>query len=120
AATGGTITRAMTIPSSYRIHIGTASSSCDTTSGGVKIAPATKAPTITYGLIARNFSSETMRRRTSTITTTGTSNVTPNATNIVSTNDRYLSMSVIIVTPAGAYAAKKWNAIGNTRKYAND
>ena len=28
-------------------------------------------------------------------------------------------MSVIIVTPAGAYAAKKWNAIGNTRKYAN-
>ena len=54
--------------------------------------------------------------RTSTITTTGTSNVTPNAMNIVSTNDRYLSMSVIIVTPAGAYAAKKPNAIGNTTK----
>ena len=85
----------------------------------MKIAPTTKAPTITYGLIERNFSSETMRRRTSTITTTGTSNVTPNATNIVSTKDRYLSMSVIIVTPAGAYAAKKWKAIGKTRKYAN-
>jgi sec-independent protein translocase protein TatC len=35
------------------------------------------------------------------MTTTGTSNVIPNAMNIVSTNDRYLSMSVIIVTPAG-------------------
>ena len=57
-----------------------------------------------------------MRMRTSTITTTGTSNVIPNAMNIVSTNDRYLSMSVIIVTPSGAYAAKKPNAIGKTRK----
>ena len=39
--------------------------------------------------------------RTSTTTTTGVSNVSPNAMNIVSTNDRYLSMSVIICTPGG-------------------
>ena len=39
--------------------------------------------------------------RTSTTTTTGVSNVMPKAMNIVSTNERYLSMSVIIVTPAG-------------------
>ena len=39
--------------------------------------------------------------RTSTMTMTGTSNVMPKARNIASTNDRYLSMSVIICTPAG-------------------
>src|SRR5439155_147273 len=45
---------------------------------------------------------ETTPKRTSTMTTTGVSNVMPKAMNIVSTNERYLSMSVIIVTPAGA------------------
>jgi len=68
----------------------------------VKTAPAMNAPTITYARMERSHSSVTIRIRTSTITTTGTSKVIPNATNIVSTNDRYLSMSVIIVTPAGA------------------
>ena len=34
--------------------------------------------------------------------TTGTSNVMPKAMNMVSTKERYLSMSVIICTPAGA------------------
>ncbi len=43
-----------------------------------------------------------MPRRTSTTTITGVSKVRPNAMNIVSTNDRYLSMSVIICTPVGA------------------
>ena len=71
------------------------------TSGGVKIAPTTKAPTITYGRIDRSFCSETTPMRTSTTTTTGVSNVMPNAMNIVRTNDRYLSMSVIICTPTG-------------------
>ena len=47
------------------------------------------------------FSSDTTRSRTSTITITGVSNVMPKAMNMVSTNDRYLSMSVIIVTPGG-------------------
>ncbi len=65
-------------------------------------APTTNAPTITYERIAFSFSIVTMRRRTSTSTITGTSNVTPKAMNMVSTNDRYLSMSVIICTPAGA------------------
>jgi len=36
------------------------------------------------------------------MTTTGVSNVTPKAMNMVSTKDRYLSMSVIICTPTGA------------------
>ena len=54
-----------------------------------------------YGRTARSFSSDTIPKRTSTITTTGVSNVMPNAMNIVRTNDRYLSMSVIICTPAG-------------------
>src|SRR6476469_532751 len=40
--------------------------------------------------------------------------------NIVITNERYLSMSVIIWTPTGVYPAKKPNATGNTKKYAND
>ena len=56
----------------------------------------------TYERAALSFSIDTMRSRTSTITTTGISKVSPNAMNIVSTNDRYLSMSVIICTPAGA------------------
>ena len=99
---GGTAKRASRMPISYSSHSGTASSSCDTTSGGVNTAPTTNAPTITYERIAASFSSVTTRRRTSTITTTGTSNVIPKAMNIVSTNDRYLSMSVIIWTPAGA------------------
>src|SRR5438034_305012 len=44
------------------------------------------------------------------MTTTGTSNVIPNAMNIVSTNDRYLSMSVIICTPTGA-VVNTWIAL---------
>ena len=39
--------------------------------------------------------------------------------NIHSTNDRYLSMSVIIWTPTGVYPTKNLNAHGKTRKYAN-
>jgi len=89
------------------------------TSGGVKIAPTMNAPTMTYGRIDLSFSSETTPIRTSTTTTIGVSKVSPKAMNIVSTNDRYLSMSVIICTPTGVYFAKKPNAIGNTKKYAN-
>ena len=39
--------RATKSPSSNSSHSGTASRSCDTTSGGVKIAPTTNAPTMT-------------------------------------------------------------------------
>ena len=39
-----------TIPNSYKIQSGIASKICETTSGGVNMAPITKAPTITYGL----------------------------------------------------------------------
>src|SRR5512139_2630925 len=56
--------------------------------------------------------------RTSTITTTGTSNVTPKAMKVVSTNERYLSMSVIHATPSGAIDAMNWKITGKTRKYA--
>src|SRR5438093_7396171 len=58
--------------------------------------------------------------RTSTMTTTGTSKVTPNAMKVVSTKERYLSMSVIHATPSGATDAMNWKTIGNTRKYAKD
>src|SRR5882672_12952503 len=58
--------------------------------------------------------------RTSTMTTTGTSKVTPNAIKVVSTKERYLSMSVIHATPSGAMDAMNWKIIGNTRKYAKD
>ncbi|MNC86644.1 hypothetical protein D3C83_23160 [compost metagenome] len=34
-------------PASYRMHIGTASMNCDSTSGGVTTAATTKAPTMT-------------------------------------------------------------------------
>ena len=44
---GFTSTAATMIPSSYRMHKGTASINWDNTSGGVNIAPATNAPTIT-------------------------------------------------------------------------
>src|SRR5258705_106089 len=90
------------------------------TSGGVNIAPITNAPTITYGRISFSFSIETTPTRTSTITATGTSKVIPNATKVVSANDRYLSMSVIHATPSGAIDAMNLNTTGNTRKYAND
>src|SRR6059036_1547156 len=63
---------------------------------------------------------ETSPTRTSTMTTTGTSNVTPNAMKVVSTKERYLSMSVIHATPSGATDAMNWKTIGNTRKYAKD
>src|SRR5690606_33036222 len=42
-----TIGRAAMMPSSYSRHIGTASITCESTSGGVTMAPTTKAPTIT-------------------------------------------------------------------------
>src|SRR5205814_2708492 len=63
---------------------------------------------------------ETTPTRTSTITTTGTSKVTPNAMKVVSTKERYLSISVIHATPSGAIDAMNWKTIGNTRKYAKD
>src|SRR6266581_2547697 len=63
---------------------------------------------------------ETSPTRTSTITTTGTSNVTPNAMKVVSTKERYLSMSVIHATPSGAMDAMNLKTTGNTRKYAKD
>ena len=40
------------MPSSYNNQIGIARSVCDMTSGGVSSIPTTKAPTITYGLLA--------------------------------------------------------------------
>ena len=55
----------------------------------------------TSSLVMAEHSKWVHARSEKTETTTGTSNVTPNAMNIVSTNDRYLSMSVIIVTPSG-------------------
>src|SRR2546427_5077253 len=58
--------------------------------------------------------------RTRTMTTTGTSKVTPNAKNVVSAKERYLSISVIHATPSGAIDAMNLNTTGNTRKYAND
>ncbi len=93
---------------------------CEITSGGVNIAPMTNAPTITYGRMSFSLSIETTPTRTSTMTATGTSKVTPNATNVVSTNERYLSISVIHATPSGAIDAMNLNTTGNTRKYAND
>src|SRR5689334_13408546 len=93
---------------------------CEITSGGVNIAPITNAPTTTYGRISLSFPREITPTRTSTMTRTGTSKVTPNATNVVSTKEKYLSMSVIHATPSGAIFAMNRNTIGNTRKYAND
>src|SRR5438132_11613227 len=58
--------------------------------------------------------------RTSTMTTTGTSKVTPNAMKVVSTKERYLSLSVIHATPSGATDAMNWKTSGNTRKHAKD
>src|SRR5258705_12999570 len=63
---------------------------------------------------------ETSPTRTSTTTTTGTSKVTPNAMKVVSTKERYLSMSVIHATPSGATDAMNLKTTGNTRKYAKD
>src|SRR5438445_13187282 len=63
---------------------------------------------------------ETSPTRNSTITTTGTSNVTPNGRKVVSKKDRYLSMSVIHATPSGAMDAMNLKTTGNTRKYAKD
>src|SRR5690606_242706 len=40
-------------PTSNSIHIGTASSVCENTSGGVRIMPTRKQPTITYGRLLR-------------------------------------------------------------------
>src|SRR5437773_10530270 len=90
------------------------------TSGGVNIAPTTNAPTITYGRISFSLSIETTPTRTRTMTTTGTSKVTPNAMKVVSTKERYLSMSVIHATPSGAMDAMNLKTTGNTRKYAKD
>src|SRR5882672_9547697 len=63
---------------------------------------------------------DTTPTRTRTMTTTGTSKVTPNAMKVVSAKERYLSMSVIHATPSGAIDAMNLNTTGNTRKYAND
>jgi hypothetical protein len=46
---------------------------------------------------------------------TGNSKLAPNARKITSTKSRYALMSVIIVTPSGAAAARKPNTVGSTR-----
>ena len=46
----------------------------------------------------------------------GTSKVTPKAMNSVMTKSRYLPMSVMTATPAGATLTMKPNTMGNTRK----
>ena len=80
----------------------------------------TKAATIMYERHSFSVSRATMFIRTSTTTTTGTSNVTPNARKVDITNDRYFSISVIQATPSGAMFAMNLNTVGNTRKYAKD
>src|SRR4051812_22318022 len=107
------------IPASYNTQSGNASISCDTTSGGVKMAPMTNAPTTTYGRISLSFATLITPILTSSTTATGTSKVMPNAMNIESTNERYLSMSVIHATPSGAIEAMNLNTTGKTKKYAN-
>ncbi len=50
------------------------------------------------------------------MTMMGTSKVTPKARNIVSTKEKYFSMSVIQATPSGANCAMKPNTIGKKAK----
>ncbi|SKO20027.1 Uncharacterised protein [Mycobacteroides abscessus subsp. massiliense] len=80
------------------------------------IAATTNAPTITYGRAFLSCSVETMPILASNTTTTGTSNVVPNATNMPKIKDRYLSISVAILTPTGVTPAKNLKITGNTKK----
>jgi len=52
---------------------------CELTSCGVKVAPITKAPTMTYGRISRSLATDTMPTFPNRTTATGPSKVTPNA-----------------------------------------
>src|SRR5512139_1925740 len=104
------------MPASYSSHSGMASMNWDTTSGGVKIAPTTNAPTKTYRRTSLSFATVMKPILTITTTATGTWKVMPNATNMVNTKLRYLSMSVITATPWGADAVIKPNTTGNTAK----
>src|SRR5215203_1246462 len=97
--------RAMKIPSSYKMHSGTASNNCDRTSGGVKMAATMNAPTITYGRAFFSLSMVARPNRTSSTTTIGTSNVRPNAMNNPITKLKYASMSGDTDTDAGAKPA---------------
>ena len=61
----------------------------------------------------------TMPARVSTASTTGVSNVMPNAMNMVSAKLQYLSMSGVMLTPAGVKPTKVPKIDGKTMKYAN-
>ena len=93
-----------------------ASSSWDSTSGGVTTAAMTKAPTMTYGRASRSFSTLTTPILTSTMTTIGISKVTPKAMNIVITKLKYASMSGAGVIDFGAKPWMNANTLPNTKK----
>src|SRR5260363_277259 len=96
------MTRAAHKPASYSATSGTASISCEITSGGVTMAATIKAPTTAYGRLFCNFSTVNAPGGTSSTTATGTSNAIPNATHKVNTKLRYWLMSVVICTFSGA------------------
>src|SRR3546814_3499422 len=80
---------------------------CETTSGGVEIAPTTNGPTSTYWRLLASCLGVTKPVLTSSTSATGVSNAKPKATKIVSTKSRYLLMSVITATPSGATVTMK-------------
>src|SRR5467141_3666865 len=108
--------RARMSPASNRRHIGMASRSWDSTSGGVTTAAMMKAPTMTYGRASCSFSTLTRPILTSTMTTMGISNVTPKARNIVITKLKYASMSGAGVIDFGAKLWMNANTLPNTKK----
>ena len=64
----------------------------------------------------RNVTTLTTPSRTSTTTTIGTSNVMPNAMNIVITKLKYASMSGATVTDFGAISLMTRNTVPKTKK----
>ena len=104
------------MPSSYNNQIGIARSVCDMTSGGVSSIPTTKAPTITYGLLAARLFGVLTLVITNIIVTIGTSNAKPKAKKSVITKSRYLPISVITDIPSGAILIKNPKSRGKTTK----
>ena len=104
------------MPISYSPHIGRPSATCDTTSGGVKIAARTKIARMTYFRLLRSMSGVVSPTRVVNYTTTGSWNATPNGTRKPNRKLTYLSMDSIGVASESPATRKKSTAREYTAK----
>src|SRR3546814_2263089 len=80
---------------------------CETTSGGVKIAPTTNAPTSTYWRLLASCLGVTKPVLTSSTSATGVSNAKPKATKIVRSEEHTSELQSLMRISYAVFCLKK-------------